>query len=47
MSNIKVLGIDLEKNVFQLHGTDAKGKGVLPSYLCSILVLPKECWGWI
>jgi transposase len=29
MSNIKVLGIDLAKNVFQLHGTDAKGKCVL------------------
>ena len=26
MKNIKVLGIDLAKNVFQLHGTDAKGK---------------------
>jgi len=29
MSNIKVLGIDLAKDVFQLHGTDAKGHGVL------------------
>jgi transposase len=29
MKNIKVLGIDLAKNVFQLHGTDAKGKCVL------------------
>lgn len=29
MSNIKVLGIDLAKNVFQLHGTDASGKVVL------------------
>lgn len=29
MSNIKVLGIDLAKNVFQLHGTDATGKVVL------------------
>jgi transposase len=26
MKDIKVLGIDLAKNVFQLHGTDAKGK---------------------
>ena len=25
MSNIKVLGIDLAKDIFQLHGTDAKG----------------------
>lgn len=29
MSNIKVLGIDLAKDVFQLHGTDEKGKVVL------------------
>jgi transposase len=29
MKNIKVLGIDLAKNVFQIHGTDAKGKGIL------------------
>ena len=29
MKNIKVLGIDLAKDVFQLHGTDAKGKQVL------------------
>jgi transposase len=29
MSNIKVLGIDLAKDVFQLHGTDAKGQRVL------------------
>jgi transposase len=29
MSNIKVLGIDLAKDIFQIHGADAKGKGVL------------------
>lgn len=29
MKNIKVLGIDLAKNVFQIHGTDNKGKCVL------------------
>ena len=29
MGNIKVLGIDLAKDVFQLHGTDAHGKKVL------------------
>ena len=29
MQDIKVLGIDLAKNVFQLHGTNAKGKCVL------------------
>lgn len=33
MKNIKVLGIDLAKNVFQLHGTDAKGKRVLAKRL--------------
>lgn len=29
MKNIKVLGIDLAKNVFQVHGADSKGKCVL------------------
>ena len=29
MSNIKVLGIDLAKNVFQVHGTDGSGKSIL------------------
>lgn len=29
MKNIKVLGIDLAKNVFQLHDTDVKGKCIL------------------
>ncbi|MEK6921306.1 MAG: IS110 family transposase, partial [Nanoarchaeota archaeon] len=33
MSNIKVLGIDLAKDVFQLHGTDVKGKQVLSKRL--------------
>src|SRR5579871_5590959 len=33
MKNIKVLGIDLAKSVFQLHGTDAKGKRVLSKRL--------------
>ena len=27
MQDIKVLGIDLAKDVFQLHGVDARGKG--------------------
>lgn len=29
MINLKVLGIDLAKDVFQLHGTDEKGTGIL------------------
>lgn len=33
MKNITVLGIDLAKNVFQLHGTDSKGKCVLKKRL--------------
>ena len=28
MKDIKVLGIDLAKDVFQLHGTDAKGRRI-------------------
>ena len=27
--HITTLGIDLAKNVFQLHGVDARGRGVL------------------
>ena len=33
MKEIKVLGIDLAKDVFQLHGTDAKGNRVLTKRL--------------
>jgi transposase len=29
MKDIKVLGIDLAKNIFQIHGTNKKGKGLL------------------
>lgn len=29
MNNIKVIGIDLAKNIFQVHGNDSKGKAVL------------------
>lgn len=29
MKHIKILGIDLAKNIFQLHGTDSKGKCIL------------------
>lgn len=29
MKDIKVLGIDLAKNVFQIHGANAAGKGLL------------------
>jgi len=36
MKDIKVLGIDLAKNVFQLHGTDASGKVVLRKRLSRI-----------
>lgn len=33
MSNIKVLGVDLAKNVFQVHGSNVKGKQVLSKRL--------------
>jgi transposase len=33
MKNITILGIDLAKNVFQIHGTDSKGKCVLKKKL--------------
>ena len=40
MKHIKVLGIDLAKNVFQLHGTDAKGKCVLRKRLTRSKLIP-------
>jgi transposase len=39
MSNIKVLGIDLAKNVFQLHGTDASGKVVMRKRLSRVKLI--------
>lgn len=33
MENISVIGLDLAKNVFQVHGTDARGKAVLKKKL--------------
>ena len=33
MNKISVIGIDLAKNVFQVHGVDAKGKPVLRKQL--------------
>ena len=33
MKNIKVLGIDLAKSVFQLHGANQQGKAVLKKKL--------------
>lgn len=33
MNDVSILGIDLAKNVFQLHGTDSKGKAVLKKRL--------------
>ena len=33
MNNVSTLGIDLAKNVFQLHGTDNKGKAILKKRL--------------
>ena len=39
MNNIKVLGIDLAKDVFQLHGTDAKGNRVLTKRLSRVKLI--------
>jgi transposase len=36
MKDIKVLGIDLAKDVFQLHGTDARGSCVLKKRLSRV-----------
>ena len=48
MNNITSLAIDLAKNVFQLHGTDSKGKVVLKKKLSREKLLEfianlKEC----
>jgi hypothetical protein len=29
MNNVTLLAVDLAKNIFQLHGTDAYGKAVI------------------
>ena len=40
MKNIKVLGIDLAKNVFQIHGADANGKSILRKRLSRDKLVP-------
>ncbi len=40
MKNLATIGIDLAKNVFQLHGVDAAGKTVLKKRLTRNNVLP-------
>jgi len=40
MKDITTIGIDLAKNVFQLHGVNAKGKVVLKKRLTRRNVLP-------
>ena len=51
MKNIKVLGIDLAKNVFQLYGIDSKGKKVISKkvsrsklieFVATVLLVPFE-----
>jgi transposase len=39
MSNVTLLAIDLAKNVFQLHGTDAKGKAILKKKISRLKLL--------
>ena len=40
MVNINILGIDIAKNVFQLHGIDKTGKAVLKKRLHRRELLP-------
>ena len=50
MKDIKVLGIDLAKNIFQLHGTDEKGRRVFRRRLNIIFatqLMPKEGFTWL
>ena len=38
--NITTIGIDLAKNVFQVHGTDERGKAVLTKVLRRAQMMP-------
>jgi hypothetical protein len=38
--NITTIGIDLAKNVFQVHGTDERGKAVLSKALRRSQMMP-------
>ncbi len=40
MSNVTTIGVDLAKNVFQVHGVDASGKAVIRKQLRRRQVLP-------
>jgi len=46
--NIKTLGIDLAKNVFQLHGVDERGQVVLRKRVSRAKLLPTiaNSWRW-
>jgi transposase len=39
MNNVTSLAIDLAKNIFQLHGTDAKGKAILKKKITRVKLL--------
>ncbi len=42
MSEIITVGLDLEKNVFQVHGADTKGAAVLrKKWTCRVLLPPR------
>ena len=51
MKEIKILGIDLAKNIFQLHGVDAAGNPVLRKAVSrrklmeALVNLPPLCLG--
>ncbi len=40
MSEVTTIGVDLAKNVFQIHGVDASGKAVIRKQLRRRQVLP-------
>jgi hypothetical protein len=52
MNEITTVGLDLAKNVFQVHGLDAEGTTVLRKQLRRAQVLAffsklrRVCWGW-
>ena len=41
MNDVTLLAVDLAKNIFQLHGTDAAGKIILKK---RVIIFPGTAW---
>ena len=47
MNEVITIGVDLAKNVFQVHGVDAEGAVVVRRQLRRGQVLPNSCPAWL